>query len=188
MTTALWYASRATGLVSLLLLTAVVVLGTANGARFAAANWPRFTIAALHRNLSLLTVVFLTVHVATAVIDPYAGIGWISVVVPFTGHYSPFWLGLGAVALDVLLALIITSLCRPWINPRLWRAIHWAAYLCWPVAVAHGLGIGGADTRLRWVLVLTGVCILTVVVAVLWRASVQHPDTEGRRRPFQDAR
>ncbi|MGZ4518523.1 MAG: ferric reductase-like transmembrane domain-containing protein [Mycobacteriaceae bacterium] len=187
MTIALWYSSRATGLASLLLLTAVMVMGAANSARLASTNWPRFTIAALHRNLSLLTVAFLAVHIATAVIDPYAGIGWISVVVPFSSHYSPIWLGLGAVAFDVLLASIITSLCRPWINPRLWRVIHWAAYLCWPVAVAHGLGIGGADTRRGWVLALNGACILVVLAAVGWRANVQHQDTEARRRPFQDA-
>jgi methionine sulfoxide reductase heme-binding subunit len=185
---ALWYASRATGLVSQLLLTAVMVLGAANGARLSSHRWPRFAVAALHRNLSLLTVAFLAIHIATAIIDTYAGIEWITVVVPFVSHYEPFWLGLGTVAFDLLVALVLSSLARPRINPGLWRLIHWAAYACWPSAVIHGFGIGGADSRLVWVRVLDVVCVLIVVVAVWLRTGVQHADTEARRRPFEKVR
>ncbi len=186
--TALWYASRATGLVSLLLLTGVVVLGALNGARVGSRSWPRFALAGLHRNLSLLAVAFLAIHIATAIIDPYAGIGWASAVLPFVSHYHPFWLGLGALAFDLLIALIASSLARPRIDPRLWRAIHWAAYICWPVAVAHGWGIGGADARLRWVLAVTVACIVAVVGAVGWRVRARHPDSEARQRPFAGTR
>ncbi len=63
----------------------------------------------MHRNLSLLTLAFLAVHVASAIIDPYAGIAWLDVVVPFVSTYHPFWLGLGAVALDLILAVVVTS-------------------------------------------------------------------------------
>lgn len=186
--TAFWYASRAMGLASLLLFTAVVVVGALNSARFASANWPRFAVAHLHRNLSLVAVAFLAVHIATAVIDPYAGIGWISVLVPFSSSYHPFWLGLGAVAFDLIIALIVSSLLRPRISHRTWRALHWTAYACWPIAVLHGWGIGGADSRLAWVLGLIVVCVLAVAAALLWRATARHPDTEARRRPWSGAR
>lgn len=185
---ALWFASRATGLVSLLLLTAVVVLGTANGRRFTSPGWPRFAVAAVHRNLSLITVVFLAIHIATAIIDPYAGIQWISAVVPFVSKYEPLWLGLGTVASDLLIALIVSSLARPRINARLWRAIHWVAYVCWPVALIHGFVISGADSRLLWVRLLTGVCVGAVVIAGFWRMGVRHPDTEARQLPFDRVR
>lgn len=185
---ALWYASRATGLVSLLMFTAVMVLGAANGARLSTPRWPRFAVASLHRNLSLLTVVFLAIHIATAIIDPYAGIQWITVVVPFVSHYEPFWLGLGTVAFDLFVALVISSLARPRINPRLWRLIHWAAYACWPIAIIHGFGIGGADSRLLWMRILDVVCVLTVVIAAICRMCVRHADTEARRRPFEEVR
>jgi sulfoxide reductase heme-binding subunit YedZ len=188
MTMTLWYASRATGLTSLVLLTAVVALGALNGGRFTSANWPRFAVAALHRNLSLLAVAFLVVHIATAVIDPYAGIAWLNAVLPFSSAYHPFWLGLGTVAFDLFMALIASSLLRPRIDVRVWRAIHWAAYVCWPVAVAHGVGIGGADSRLGWVLVLTGGCVLAVLAAVLWRVAAHHPDTDARRQPWTGVR
>lgn len=185
---ALWFASRATGMVSLLMLTAVMVLGAVNGARFTTPGWPRFALAAVHRNLPLTTVVFLAIHIATAIIDPYAGIRWISAVVPFVSQYEPFWLGLGTVAFDLLAALIVTSLARPHIDARLWRGIHWAAYACWPLAVIHGLGIGGADSRLLWVRMLTGTCVGAVAVAVLGRMRVRHPDTQARQSPFNRAR
>src|SRR5436190_363795 len=177
---ALWYASRATGLVTLLLFTATIVLGTLNVGRFNAGGWPRFVVAAVHRNVSLVALGFLMVHVATAIVDPYAGIGWLDAVVPFGSVYRPFWLGLGAVAGDLVLAIIVTSLVRVRIGVRLWRAVHWAAYACWPLAVVHGLGIGGADSHVGWVLALDVACLVAVVVAVGWRFAVVHADTRVR--------
>jgi methionine sulfoxide reductase heme-binding subunit len=177
---ALWYASRATGLVCLLLLSASVVLGLLGAGRFATRSWPRFVLGALHRNVSLLIVVFLAVHIATAITDPYAGIGWISAVVPFSSSYHPLWLGLGAVAFDLLLALIVTSLLRTRLSLRAWRAVHWTAYGCWPAALVHGIGIGGTDRTQPWVLALDAVAVASVVGALVWRLQASHPDSEAR--------
>jgi methionine sulfoxide reductase heme-binding subunit len=178
---ALWYSSRATGFVSLLLLTATMVLGALNVGRFATAGWPRFSLLAVHRNLSLIAVVFIAVHVTTAVVDPYARIGWGDVVVPFGSVYRPMWLGFGAVASDLLVALVVTSLLRLRVGVRLWRAVHWASYACWPIAVAHGLGTGGADSRTHWVLAFDLSCMAAVTAAVAWRVLRVHPDTRVRR-------
>jgi methionine sulfoxide reductase heme-binding subunit len=177
---ALWYASRGTGLVCLLLLSTSVVLGLLGAGRFSSTAWPRFVVAALHRNVSLLIVVFLLVHIATAVVDPYAGIGWLAAVVPFTSSYQPLWLGLGAVALDLLVALIVTSLLRTRINARLWRVVHACAYACWPLAVVHGFAIGGIDRMKPWVLALDAVSVLAVLLALGYRIVASHPDTEAR--------
>ncbi|MGQ0479795.1 MAG: ferric reductase-like transmembrane domain-containing protein [Pseudonocardia sp.] len=179
---ALWFTSRATGLVTLPLLTLSVVLGVIGAARFATPRWPRFTLAALHRNVALLTLLFLAVHVASAVIDPYAKIGWLDTVLPFVSVYQPFWLGLGAIAMDLLLATAVTSMARSRISPRTWRAVHWAGYVCWPVAVVHGLGIGGADSSLSWVIALNVLCAAAVLAALVWRLRRQpHPDLTARR-------
>jgi predicted ferric reductase len=166
---ALWYASRAAGLVALVLLSATMTLGVLGVTRFEAPRWPRFVLAALHRNIALLAVVFLALHAATAVIDPYAGIGWLDTLLPFSSVYQPFALGLGAVALDLLGAVLITSLLRPWISYCLWRAVHWITWVCWPIAVLHGFLIGGADSHTGWVLLLTGGCVLVVLAAGAWR-------------------
>jgi predicted ferric reductase len=185
--TALWFASRATGLVSLVLLTAVMALGALSGVRLATPRCPRFVLAGLHRNLSLLSLLFLAVHIATAIIDPYAGIRWTAAIVPFVSKYHPFWLGLGTISVDLLLALVITSVARSSLGPRTWRATHWAAYACWPIAVLHGWGIGGADSRLGWVLTLTIACVLVVLICVAWRVYVRHPDSVARSH-FKEAR
>jgi sulfoxide reductase heme-binding subunit YedZ len=178
---ALWYASRAAGLVTLLLFTATAVLGALGAARFATPRWPGFVIGALHRNVSLLGMGFLTVHVVTAVVDPYAGIGWWDVILPFRSVYRPFWLGLGAVAGDLAVAIVLTSLVRTRIGSRTWRVVHWASYACWPLAVIHGLGTGGADSHVGWVLVLDVLCVLAVAAALGRRFVVVHADTRVRR-------
>lgn len=166
---ALWYASRAAGLLALLLLTGTVVLGALTRGRASSWTWPRFAVVALHRNLSLLTLVFVLVHVATAVVDGYAGIAWLDVVVPFVSVYHPFWLGLGTAAFDLLLALLVTSLLRTRISQKVWRAVHWAAYACWPVAVVHGLGIGETEVASWWGIALVLACVAAVACAVAWR-------------------
>ena len=176
----LWYVSRATGLIALLLLTATILLGITGVMRFTAPGWPRFVLAHLHRNLALLTLAFLVVHVSTAVIDPYAGIRWIDTVVPFVSGYQTFWLGLGVVAIELLIALVATSLLRTRMGLRSWRAVHWAGYGCWPIAVIHGLGIGGQDTQTLWMLAPTLGCVALVVGALIWRVLVTPAGEAGR--------
>ena len=166
----LWFVSRAAGLVSLVMLTMTVLLGITSKLRATLPGLPRFVLAHLHRNLALLTLVFLTVHVTTAVIDPFAGIRWIDTVVPFVSSYRTFWLGLGVIAVELLLALVVTSVLRSRMALRAWRLIHGAAYACWPVAVVHGFGMGGQDSRTPWVLVLTGACVALVTGALVQRA------------------
>ena len=180
MSQALWFASRATGLVSLLLLSATIVIGTATTGRFTSTRWPRFTVIALHRNLSLMALVFLAVHICAAVIDPYAGIRWVDTLVPFISSYQSFWLGLGAVAIDLLFAVVVTSLLRLRMPVKLWRAVHWAGYAVFPVVLTHGLGISGPDSRLSWVQAWFGLCALTVGLAVWWRTRRRHPDRLAR--------
>lgn len=181
----LWLAGRATGLVSLLLLSAAVVLGTLDATRTAGPRWPRFVVGGLHRNASLLGVAFLAVHIVSAVVDPYAGIGWLETVVPFVSGYRPFALGLGTVAIDLILAVTLTSVLRHRVGYRSWRAVHLTSYGCWLLAVVHGLLIGGADTRTAWVLAVEGICVVAVAVALLRRAlrgtATPGPRTTGRQ-------
>jgi methionine sulfoxide reductase heme-binding subunit len=166
--TALWYASRATGVVSLVLLTAVVVLGILVNRRGRLPGLPRFASTSLHRSVSLLAVVFLAVHVITAIADPYVTISIVAAIVPFTATYKGFWLGLGAVSVDIIIALIVTSLARARIGRRTWRAVHWLAYLSWPVALLHGLG-SSPDLRSGSLLAVTVVCAAAVAGATGWR-------------------
>jgi len=169
-TTALWYASRATGVVTLLLLTAVLLLGILVNRQGRLPGLPSFAVTGLHRNVSLLAVVFLAIHVITAIVDPYVTIGLAAAVLPFVSAYKPFWLGLGAISLDLIAALILTSLARAGISRRAWRGIHWLAYAAWPLAVVHSLG-SSSDARSGLVLVVLAGCVLAVAVALSWRLS-----------------
>ena len=166
--TALWYLTRATGLVSLILLSAGVVLGTVASVGWTSDRWPRFLSQSLHRNLSLFCIVLIGVHVVTTVGDGYVPIGLMDAIIPFRSAYRPIWVGLGAVAFDMLLAVAITSALRRRIGVAVWRGIHWLAYACWPIAVMHGLG-SGSDPRLPGAMLVFVVCVAAVAAAVAWR-------------------
>src|SRR5579875_843819 len=181
-TMAFWFLTRATGVVALLLLTLVVVLGLLNSARVGLASdyLPRFLIDGVHRRASLLAVAFLAIHILTAVLDTYASISLIDAFVPFVGSYRPFWLGLGAAAFDLLLAVLLTSLLRARVGARNWRAIHWLAYASWPLAVIHGLGTG-SDSARGWMLALDLSCVGVVVIGVWARLRLAEQVTPAGR-------
>jgi sulfoxide reductase heme-binding subunit YedZ len=179
---AVWYLMRGTGVVSLALLTAVLVLGIATVNRWRPGGTPAFVTAAVHRSISLLSVVFIAVHVGTAVADPYASVNAVAVAVPFVGSSKPLWVGLGAVSLDLVIALIVSSLLRRRVPMRAWRAVHWVAYLCWPAALAHGLGLG-SDASKAWLQVLVALCVGSVGLALVWRLTARRPGKRLERAP-----
>ena len=164
----LWYATRATGLMALILLTATTMLGVLTANRTTTPRWPGFSIQDLHRRLSVITVGFLACHILTSVIDTYVHIGWAAIVVPFASSYKRVWVGFGSIGLDLLLAVGVTSFLRHKINSRTWRAVHWLAYLSWPVALSHAFGMG-TDMGQSWVIILTGACVTVVAGAAVWR-------------------
>jgi sulfoxide reductase heme-binding subunit YedZ len=166
--------------VALLLLTLALVLGVVDVRRWSSERWPRFVVDSLHRNVSLLALAFLGTHILTAVLDSFAPISLIDAVIPFTGSYRPFWLGLGALSFDLILAVILTSLLRRQVGHATWRAIHWLAYASWPIALLHGLGTG-SDVKSAWMLVLSIGCLIAVMGAVLVRACAGWPDRLARR-------
>jgi methionine sulfoxide reductase heme-binding subunit len=173
--TVLWYTTRGAGAVSLVLLTAVVVLGVLSTLRVEVASWPRFLTTGLHRNVALMTLVFLALHIVTAVVDPFTHLGWLAAVLPFSSYYRTFWLGLGTIAFELLIAISVTSLVRGMIGHAAWRAIHWLSYASWPVAVIHGFGTG-TDTWSAWMLVIDVLCIAAVAGAVGARLLMRPPD------------
>lgn len=164
----LWYSTRAAGVVTLLLFTGSVVLGILNAARFSSDRYPRFLIQGLHRNLSLLAVAFLVVHIGTTVVDTYTSIGLQDAIIPFIGSYKTFWLGLGAIASDFMILVAITSVGRQRLGHRSWRMVHWCAYLSWPIAMMHALGIG-TDAHSTWMLVIAFLCAASVVISLGYR-------------------
>jgi methionine sulfoxide reductase heme-binding subunit len=177
---AYWYLTRSTGAVALVLLTFAIALGVLDVRRFSSPRWPRFVVDSLHRNVSLLAMVFLALHIVTSVLDTFAPISLVDAFVPFTGSYRPFWLGLGAISFDLLLAVTITSLLRRRMGYASWRAIHWLTYASWPIALLHGFGTG-SDVKSTWLLALSIACLAVVLAAVLARAIAGWPENLGLR-------
>ena len=176
----LWYLTRSTGAVALVLLTLTLVLGVLDLSRWSSERWPRFAIDRIHRNVSLVAVVLIVLHVITSVVDGYAPISLVDAIIPLHSAYRPVWLGLGALSFDLMLAVVITSLLRRRMGHRAWRAVHWASYACWPLAVVHGIGTG-TDAPVSWMLILTMVCVVAALAAAAWRVASGWPRERDRR-------
>jgi predicted ferric reductase len=165
----LWLVSRASGVVLLILFSVVMVLGVSTRTGAASRRWPRFAVAELHRTLSLFAVALLGLHVATALLDPYVSISWFASVLPFTSHYETLAIGAGTVAVDIGGAVLITSLLRKRIGRRAWRAVHYLAYLAWPVAFVHAITAASYDQHLWWVVASEWGSLAAVATAVIVR-------------------
>jgi sulfoxide reductase heme-binding subunit YedZ len=177
---AYWYTTRGAGTVALVLLTASVAIGVVDFSRWQSQRWPRFAIDGVHRVVSLLAIAVVAIHVLTTVLDGFTHIGFRDAFLPFASSYRPIWLGAGALAFDLLLALAVTSLLRRRIGYRVWRLVHWAAYASWPLALVHGLGTG-TDATVTWMLAISLACLGVVLGAVGWRIATAWPRGDSRR-------
>lgn len=164
----LWYVSRASGLVLLVLFSVVVVLGVAARMGSTPKDWPRFVFVELHRTLALFCIALLALHVVTAILDPFVTIGWASIAFPFLSGYRTLQIGLGTLAVDIGAAVVITSLLRVRLGFRAWRVVHWLAYLAWPVAFVHSL-TAGTDLTIWWVALTEWASAAAVAIAIVAR-------------------
>lgn len=188
MSEALWVLGRGTGVVALVLLTVTMVLGVVVRSGRPLGAMPRFGVVLTHRNVTLLAVAFTVVHVVTLLADPYAQLTLVDTVVPFLGARRPFALGLGTLAVDALAAITVTALARRAIGVRAFKAVHWAAYGLWPVALLHSV-LDGTDGTSGWLLVLAAASTLAVLGAVAWRLTPGFVERSTRRaRLVQGAR
>jgi methionine sulfoxide reductase heme-binding subunit len=184
----LWLVSRASGLALLVLFSLVVVLGVAARLGSAPRRWPRFAVTEVHRALALFAVAFLGLHVVTAILDPYVTIGWAATVLPFTSPYRTLAIGLGTLAVDLAGAVLLTSLARARLGYRAWRAVHWLAYLAWPVAFLHSLTAGN-DLGIWWVALIelgsAAMVAAAVMARLLHRVRPVPPPGPAGRTPAQ---
>lgn len=176
----MWAFGRASGIISLALFTAVLVLGIISRSGREFAGLPRFSVALVHRSVSLIALAFLVLHVGTLMLDAHAQLAPADALVPFIAGWNPFWVGLGTVALDLVLALVLTGLVRRRIGQRAFRAVHWAAYAMWPIAFAHALG-SGTNAADLWFQAFAWACAASVVCAAIWRTSSRFAETSAAR-------
>jgi sulfoxide reductase heme-binding subunit YedZ len=177
---ALWALGRGTGVVALVMFTISLVLGIVARSGRSVPGIGRFGVAELHRTAALTGVALIALHVGTLLLDPFAQLRLVDVVLPFLGSYRPIWLGLGTLAVDLLVVITVVSLLRERLGPRVFRAVHWATYALWPTALVHALG-NGSDNGALWLRTLAGVCTAVVGLALAWRLSEAY-DERGRVR------
>jgi len=163
-----WDAARAAGVVAYSLLTVSVLLGVLLAGRAVLPRWPAFAVTDVHRFVSRLTGAFIAIHVFALLLDRYAHVSPLTIVVPGASSYRPFWLALGTVALELLLAVALSNALRKRIDHARWRRIHYLTFGVWIAATAHGIG-AGTDATAGWLRFLYLTAIGSVALAVTWR-------------------
>lgn len=161
----LWIVARSAGLVSMVLLTAAVVLGIISSADFPKGHWSRWLRKEVHRRVALVACAMLGLHITAIVLDSFVDVSWINVIVPFSSSYDRLGVGLAAISIDLAIVLIVTSLAQKHIPFITWQMIHLTAYLAWPVAILHGL-ISGTDSLLTWLLASIGAIAVALVATI----------------------
>ena len=176
MNEALWALGRGTGIVALIMFTITLVLGIATRSGRPVAGLGRTGVSDVHRVAALTGTGLVLAHVGSLYFDPYAQLRLVDFFVPFLGSYRPLWLGLGTLALDLLAIVTVVSLLRHRVGPRVFKTVHWATYVLWPVALLHALG-NGTDAGSTWFTGIALACVAAVAGAVSWRLL---PSYEGR--------
>jgi predicted ferric reductase len=175
----LWYTTRATGIVTLVLFTLVVALGTLVSNRIGGTMVGRFELNEFHRSISIVAMIFLLIHVLTTIADSYVSTGVVSVIVPMTSQFKRVGVALGAVSFDLIVAVWLSSIMKARIENRSWRFIHWFSWLAFTASIVHAY-LTGTDTRSGAGLVLVIVCSLIVIGAALWRYAARPTRASGR--------
>lgn len=165
----LWYVARGAGLSALIVLTAATTMGALGSLKTAnPAN--RVVVQYLHRTSAVLGLLLIATHVTTIVADQRSHLGVRAVLVPFASSYRPGSVAMGTfaaytVVLVSLLGLVRGRLAASARGAATWRSLHALAYLGWGLAVLHGIN-AGTDRSQRWMLLITLVCIASVVVGL----------------------
>ena len=175
----LWYTTRATGMVALILFTLVVTLGMLVANRIGGTVVGRFEINELHRSVSMVALVFLVIHILTTMLDSFVATGWFSAVIPFVSHYRRLPVAIGAVAFDLILAVWVSSLLKVRLKNATWRYIHWLSWLAFAGAIAHAY-LTGTDAKNGAGLLVVALCALIVLGTATWRYFARPTRAAGR--------
>src|SRR5947209_18384180 len=150
--TVTWDVARAGGFTAYVLLTLAVVVGLALSTQLQSpSRWPRLINSELHNFLTLLSTIFMVIHVLAVWLDPFTHFGWNELFIPFASHYRPEWMAFGIVALYLGIAIGISTWLRPRIGYTWWRRLHVLTLGIYALATIHGIGTG-SDTQTWWAL------------------------------------
>lgn len=176
----LWYTSRATGVIALILLGTVVTLGILTASKSTPIGIGKFIGPDLHRRLSISTLVFLVAHIVSAILDPFVTVGLGASLIPFAAKYRPLWVGLGTVSFDLLLVIVATSVVRHRFNHGIWKKIHYLSWVVVTLVLFHALGTG-SDAHIKIVEAIYVLFVLAMGGAGIYRAYREYGLAKGQK-------
>ena len=182
---AYWFMARAGGIIAYVLLWLATCWGILMSSKAIKGVVDVPVAFALHEFLPILAVGFATLHAVVLLGDSYIGFKPWQILVPFASPYEPFWTGLGTLALYLLIALIASFYVRKRIGQKAWRALHYASYVAFLMALLHGIMAGSdtgtpAMTILYWV--TAGLSVFLIYYRLLAYAP-KRPRTNSPVRP-----
>ena len=176
-----WDVARAGGFTAYILLTLAIAVGLMLSAQVQSpSRWPRLLNSELHNFLTLLSTIFLGVHILAVWIDPFTHFGWNEVFLPFVSHYRPVWMALGIVALYLGIAIGISTWLRPRIGYTWWRRLHVLTLGVYALATIHAIATG-SDTQTPWAFAIYAISIV-VVGLLLWQRMIVQSKNKQKRK------
>ncbi|OAI40654.1 hypothetical protein AYO38_05470, partial [bacterium SCGC AG-212-C10] len=146
-TTLPWMVARASGLVSFALLSGSVIFGLLMSTKAGSELLSKPLVFTAHQFLSLLMLTFIGLHGGALLFDGFFHFTPLSVIVPFTSPYAPFWVGLGVISAWLSAIVTASFWMRTRIGQKRWRQLHYASFLAYVLGLGHGL-TAGSDTGL----------------------------------------
>jgi DMSO/TMAO reductase YedYZ heme-binding membrane subunit len=132
------------GVFALIALCASVALGLVATDRMFLNPGHRIFVQSAHRAASFGALAFLVIHIVTEILAQRVHV--LDAFVPFLSPFRTFYIGLGTIASDLILLLVITGILRKRFTASgsawRWRAIHYASYVAFVFGVWHGLLAG----------------------------------------------
>jgi predicted ferric reductase len=177
--TTVWYVIRGTGIIAFLLLTLSVMLGLLITNRVLPSGRPRVDLYEMHIFVALLALAFTTVHGLALLLDQFIGFSVVQILVPFSSAYRPFAVALGILSFYVAGLVYVSFWARRFIGYRAWRALHFASFLAFIMALLHGVP-SGSDTHAWWAISQYAVAALAVAGLTV-RRLLQRPSRAAQR-------
>jgi sulfoxide reductase heme-binding subunit YedZ len=175
-----WIASRAFGVVALVMVAISVGMGLAMAMRAAKGPGAMARLKQAHEATALTALLLIAAHGVVLLGDTYLRPGLAGIAIPFVMAHRPVWTGLGVVGGWLAAILGLTFYARRWIGPKLWRQMHRWTLAVYVLAVIHTLG-AGTDARSIWLLAI--VIATAAPVAVMAAVRLLPSDEPGQRRP-----
>ena len=162
-----WLASRAAGIVALLLVSASVMIGLYMAANLGRRPGYKRSLVKVHEQVALASLVAIASHGLLLLGDRWLNPGLAGIAIPFTMSYRPVWTGIGIIGGYLAFALGLTFYARRRLGPARWRKAHRLIALVYVLAVAHALGAGsdGGGIWLRETVAVTALPIAGLLLA-----------------------